>query len=104
MTNTMNEVSDHMIILAAALEMYDIPYEIHPDIFGGPQIWYPSKAEPVCDVICHQYSYGGTEGLLEIMGLVIDDIDDSVEGWLKAGEVFQRIYRHCYHGAGEGRK
>ena len=36
----------------------------------------------VCDVVCHYYSYGGREGLLEFMA---DDDSDPV-GWLSAEE------------------
>lgn len=44
------------------------------------------------DVICHRGSYGAEEGLLEIMGTIVrDDAGDSVEGWLTAGDVIERI-------------
>lgn len=56
------------------------------------QVWYPSRANQVCDVICHKYSFGGTKGYLEIMGLTKNE--DGVEGWLTAYEVFCRIYEH----------
>jgi hypothetical protein len=57
-------------------------------------IVYPSRKNYVCDAVCHEYSYGGSLGLLEIMGLVGDDIPDDVEGWLTAEEVFNRIRKH----------
>ena len=83
---------NEMITLIDKLQNAHIPFEIKKDIFGGPQVWYPSFEDAKCDVICHPYSYGGEEGLLEIMGLVDDDIDDDVQGWLTASDVFARIY------------
>ena len=47
----------------------EIPFQVTLNQ-NTPQVWYPAKGEDtVCDVICHQYSYGGDRGLLEIMGL-----------------------------------
>lgn len=43
------------------------------------------------DVICHQYSYGGDEGLLEAMGTIVRVDDDDVEGCLTAEEVLKRV-------------
>ena len=71
----------------------DIPYElaVHP-FTNTPQVWYPTRENPVCDAICHEFSYGGQDGLLEIMGLA--NSPDSVEGYLTADEVFDRIAKH----------
>ena len=82
------------------LENANIPYEIvYQDWTDSIQVWYPSKEDAVCDAICHHYSYGGKEGLLEIMGLLTDEEAeyDSVVGWLTAENVFTRIYRHYYN-------
>ena len=38
------------------------------------------------DAICHRYSYGGPQGLLEIYG----DICDDVVGWLTAEDVITK--------------
>ena len=77
---------------------YCIPFDITTDACGNEynQIWYPSKEESVCDVICHEYSYGHDAGLLEIMGLLTEEESevDSVAGWLTAEDVFERIWRH----------
>lgn len=44
------------------------------------------------DAICHKYSYGGPEGLLEIMGYIVrSDWDEDVEGWLTAEDVLSRL-------------
>ena len=42
------------------------------------------------DAICHNFSYGGTEGLLEIMGALCNT-DDDVEGFLTANEILRRF-------------
>ena len=75
----------------------DIPCElaVHP-FTNTLQVWYPTRENPVCDVICHEYSYGGKDGLLEIMGLVDEKKSggDSVEGYLTADEIFGRIAKY----------
>lgn len=61
-----------------------IPYE-KSRVFGGKQLQYPCKG-----------SYGRSEGLLEIMGLLTDEEleYDDVAGYLTADDVFCRIKRH----------
>lgn len=60
--------------------------------------------EQLWDAICHQYSYGGKEGLLEIMGTIVDEkkLGDSVEGWLTCDKVIDRI--HSAYGNKEDNK
>ena len=88
----MNELLKLVKLLAKA----DIPFEIFPFTLGENittyQVCYPNKQDCVCDAICHKYSYGYGQGLLEIMGLGAD-LDD-VEGWLTAEQVFERIRDH----------
>ena len=71
-----------------------VPYETR-ELFGTTQVIYPSEEVWKCDVICHQFSYGGDEGLLEIMGLLTDEEAeyDDVVGYLTADDVFSRIIR-----------
>lgn len=73
----------------------DIPFDLTTDSMGNQhnQVWYPSRDNVVCDVICHEYSYGGKDGFLEMMGLLTDEESecDSVIGWLTADEVYRRI-------------
>ena len=69
-----------------------LPFEV-VELYGAPQVCYPSKEKCVCDAVCHSGSYGHEQGLLEIMGLNTDPTDD-VEGWLTAEEVFKRISQH----------
>lgn len=79
--------------LSKMLDKEKIPHEDMP-IFDGLQVNYPNKEKCVCDAICHSYSFGHEEGLLEIMGLVDKDYADDVEGYLTAKEVFDRIKKH----------
>lgn len=83
--------------LVKMLENSNIPFELTDDAMDNSnnQIWYPNHSKSICDVICHEYSYGGNEGYLEIMGLSKNEYDD-VEGWLTAEEVYNRIYKNYY--------
>ena len=79
------------------LDFAGIPFDV-TEACGAPQVCYPAgpagSEDCICDVICHAYSYGGDQGLLEIMGLVDDNICDDVEGYLTAEDVFSRIRNH----------
>ena len=77
-----------------------VPYEICI-AFSTPQVCYPNQENCICDAICHKYSYGFEQGLLEIMGLVDEEeVGDNVEGYLKAEEVFNRILCHYINNMG----
>lgn len=72
--------------LAEGLTARNIPFDLHP-LWGGWQI----TAEG-WDAICHTYSYGSDKDLLEIMGVIVsEDAGDSVEGYLTAADVLERI-------------
>lgn len=77
-----------MTKLAVLLAKADIPFELRGitcgDAAASVQICSPSVDNCLIDAICHQYSYGGKEGLLEILGTGLDD----VAGWLSAEEAF----------------
>lgn len=87
---------NEMTTLIDMLTSANIPFELTTDCCGNEngQLWYPSCENNVCDVICHEYSYGGTKGFLEIMGLLDEEESeyDDVIGWLTAENVFARIY------------
>jgi hypothetical protein len=93
-TKTMTE---SIRLLADKLTIANIPFEITDDVMDNKnnQIWYPSYEDVVYDVICHEYSYGGKDGLLEIMRWIDGDFDeDNVDGYLTVEDVFARIYTH----------
>lgn len=71
----------------------NIPFEMGY-CYDGLQVFYPNIANRVCDAICHSGSYGHEVGLLEIMGLVDDDIDDDVQGYLSGEQVFRKMKAH----------
>ena len=91
----MNEMSK----LITLLENAHVPYEARPNWDGTIQVGYPNFENPICDAICSRGCYGYERGLLEIMGLVNEEeVGDSVEGYLTAVEVFQRIFKHYRYG------
>ena len=91
----MNEMSK----LITLLENAHVPYEARPNWDGTIQVGYPNFENPICDAICSRGCYGYERGLLEIMGLVDEEeVGDSVEGYLTAVEVFQRIFKHYRYG------
>ena len=87
---------DEMMTLIDKLEIANIPFAAEADCYGGIHVMYPDdwKNGCKCSVISHKYSYGGREGLLEIMGLLTEEEEewDEVVGYLTADDVFARIY------------
>lgn len=83
----------NMQILATKLMDARIPFEVTMNYIDGPQIWVPSSRinDPVLpfmgDVVCHDCSMGGPQGLLELMGFGLDD----VEGYCTAEDAFTLI-------------
>ena len=51
----------------------------------------PKTQEYKWDAVCHNFSYGHDEGLLEIMGDIVDNEFDAVEGWLTAEDILKRL-------------
>ena len=85
---------NEIVKLSKMLDKEGIPHE-DMQLFDGIQVNYPNKENCICDAICHSFSYGHEQGLLEIMGLVDEEkVGDSVEGYLTAKEVFKRIRKH----------
>lgn len=85
--------------LKEMLEEAGIPFEYTEDLQSERyHLCYPVNliGERVCSVIQSEYSYGGKDNLLEIMGLLTDAEreKDDVVGWLTAEEVFSRIWKH----------
>ncbi|MBR4432323.1 MAG: hypothetical protein IKS76_03865 [Paludibacteraceae bacterium] len=58
-------------------------------------IVYTQDGERLFDAICHYGSYGYHNGLLEIMGTIVDEDSDSdsVVGYLTADDVIDRIIK-----------
>lgn len=71
--------------LAKGLDEKNISYT-RKTCFDGEQI--------VCDdwdAICHRGSYGHEDGLLEIMGSIVQNNADEVEGYLTAEDILSRL-------------
>ena len=89
-------MKNEMAKLIKILKKNNIPFEV-TFCGGAPQVWCPNRKHVVCDAVCHKSSFGGKDGLLEIMGLVDEEeVGDEVEGYLTAEEVTRRIFEH-YH-------
>ena len=59
------------------------------------QINVPNSKNKKWDAICHYGSFGYKEGLLEIYGEIVpENIGDTVEGYLTAEDVINRINEH----------
>lgn len=79
------------------LEKSGIPFKFEEGCFDGYHISYPKAGKKrVCSVIEHSGSYGHSEDLLEIKGLLTEEeaLEDEVAGWLTAEDVFRRIKKH----------
>ena len=67
---------------------YKFPFgSIHQLIVYGDK----EKSERLWDAICHYGSYGFEQGLIEVMGESVVRSKDSVEGYLTAEEIIQRL-------------
>lgn len=86
-------INTEMTKLARLLAKADIPFELIAWECGGEPTWQiasPDRAHCRVDAVSHKYSYGGTKGLLEVMGSAnINLPNDDVVGWLTADEAFQ---------------
>lgn len=63
------------------------------DIGRNQVVVYDTEGNIKWDAICQYGSYGYNEGLLEIMGDIVDEgkDGDSVAGWLTAEDVIRRV-------------
>ena len=78
--------------LAKLLDEAKILYERN-SLWDGEQICVGE----LCDAVCHEYSCGYDEDLLEIMGALTEEENqrDWVKGWLTPEEVAKRFI-YCY--------
>lgn len=105
----MNEMRDltELNKLEEYLEEHGIQYERHDvdeqhEVEGADGLVIQIERHQICalvdeegrwewDAICQRGSYGAEEGLLEIYGKIVRPCGDSVEGWLTAQDVIERI-------------
>ena len=78
--------------LADGLMEKGIAFTFHR-LYEGYQILVnnPETKEYEWDAVCHDFSYGHDEGLLEIMGEIVENDYDAVEGWLTAEDILKRL-------------
>ena len=78
------------------LEKLEIPHEYFDHPLGGKHLAYPNRDKCVCSVILTPFSYGGSCGRMEIMGLLTpeESEEDDVVGYLDAQDVISRILGH----------
>ena len=75
--------------LAQELAFRGIPFVLR-ELYDGYQILV-EYGKLDFDAICHRGSYGHDDGLLEIMGTIVDVDYDEVEGYLSAKEIIERV-------------
>ncbi len=78
--------------LAGMLLEANIPFSTYYYLEGMQIRYFDKNGLQVCSVIENDVSYGNRADLLEIMGLC--NSEDSVEGYLTADTVFNRIQNH----------
>lgn len=74
-----------MAQLEKTCELWEIPFTTE-NLWGGKQMRFPWCEG---DIVCHDSSYGGKQGLFETMGFEEDDGD--VRGYLTKAEAFETI-------------
>lgn len=79
--------------LACLLAKADIPFDLvawENSDESTIQIAFPNKEHCRVDAVSHKYSYGGLDGLIEVLGSVNSNFpNDDVVGWLTADEAFR---------------
>lgn len=74
------------------LDVKGYNYKRKPLYDGEQIIVYDNRGVRRWDAVCHSGSYGGKRGLLEIMGdIVLDVVEDDVEGYLTAQDIIERL-------------
>lgn len=91
----LNEGYTEILRLDKLLSEAGIPHTLRR-IYDGWQVIYSVDEVRVADAVQHNFSYGASANLLEIMGLIMPDDDtcDTVKGWLTAENVFERMKNH----------
>ena len=78
---------NELLKLAQGLMSRGIPFELR-ESYDGWQVWVNDGE---WDAICHKGSIGHEDGLLEIMGSIVESEYDDVEGCLTAEEILARL-------------
>ena len=103
---------ENMRELAERLEDMRIPYEIdfpwknYAEMYGDYAVQiivFDDNRKRIADAVCHEYSYGGRYGELEVMANVYPDSydyarQDGVAGSLNAEDAFYLLVYAYIHG------
>ena len=81
----MNEMTKLIIVLNTLGITHTVTYQTEWN--NAPQVWLNDDF----DVVCHEYSYGGKDGLLEMWDR--NGEDDDVVGYLTAKDVIAYILK-----------
>ena len=93
----LNKLEDYLDERGIQYERHDVDEEVDADglviRLERHQICAMVDEEGCCewDAICQSGSYGAEDGLLEIYGKIVRPGGDSVEGYLTAEDVIERI-------------
>ena len=66
-------------------DVFKEPYDIHQVVV------YDENDIRQWDAVVHHGSFGAEKGLLEVMGSRVVRTDDTVEGWLTAQDIIDRL-------------
>lgn len=87
------KMMNEMTKLAVLLAKEDIPFELVSWSVKGEattSICSPSQEDCIVDAVCHQFSYGGQDWLLEVMGSANPELENiDVVGYLTAEEAIK---------------
>lgn len=86
----MTEMQKLVLLLVEMRVPFEMAYQDFGDNNLYPQVWLPNKIDVKADIICHPWSYGGKDGLLEMMA-DFDNYDDDVKGYLTANEALDQV-------------
>lgn len=94
----MTEIAKLIALLTENRYPFSVNYQEgkYPLILGYAKT---TNEAPLFDVVCSPWSYGGKEGLLEMMdrtyyGGIFENTDDEVLGYLTAEEAFNYIKKY----------
>lgn len=80
-------------ILCSWLATNEFHFTFKTFLDGAQIIVYSKDGSRAWDAVCHSWSYGHENGLLEVMGCIVDEdeYEDTVRGWLTAEEVIKMV-------------
>lgn len=81
----MDKLENYLVDHSYIYDRRDLPE------YEGEQIIVFNEYGRQWDAVCHKFSMGHKDRLLEIMGTIVRSFDDEVEGYLTAEDVIKRL-------------